>query len=171
MNKTLKIYILITLGFLLFYSDFARDYVFKNLEYQIHYLSHLNPEGIATTDNYTDSWMEARLENYTIENIINLKWIFTIIFTFYFFILSAGIPFIIYQKKETIKFAAILYTLLFITALIIYILRFISDGYVWQENTYLISLGIMHFLQSSLPTILLAISFKLHLSFNSETKK
>ena len=168
MNKTLKIYVLIALGFLLFYSDFIRDYVFKNLEYQIHYLSHITPEGFPMVENYTDSWMENLLQGYSIPNIVNLKWLFTFIFTIYFFILSAILPYIIYERKITIRYAAILYSLLFSATILIYCLRYFSSSYSWQENTYLISLGISHFLQSSLPAILLILSFKLHLSFKPE---
>ena len=156
------------LGAFLFYSDFIRDYVFKNLEYQIHYLSFFSSEGIPAAENYTDSWMEKSLEGKSISSLSNLKWVFTFIFTLYFLIYSVVISFIIYQKKIIIKYATILYGIIFSSALIIYGLRFISSDYNWQENTYLISLGLMHFLQSSLPTLLLVLAFKLHLSIKAE---
>ena len=168
MNKTLKIFILIVLGAFLFYSDFIRDYVFKNLEYQIHYLSFFSSEGVPAAENYTDSWMEKLLQGKSIASLSNLKWVFTFIFTLYFLIYSVVISFIIYQKKIIIKYATILYGIIFFSALIIYGLRFISSDYNWQENTYLISLGLMHFLQSSLPTLLLVLAFKLHLSVKIE---
>jgi hypothetical protein len=168
MNKTLKIFTLILLGAFLFYSDFIRDYVFKNLEYQIHYLSFFSTDGLPMVENYADSWMEKSLEGKSIATIIILKWIFTLVFMVYFLIFSILIPYIIYKKKIIIKYATFLYGIIFSSALIIYGLRFISSDYNWQENTYLISLGLMHFLQSSLPTLLLVLAFKLHLSFNEE---
>ena len=168
MNKTLKIFILILLGAFLFYSDFIRDYVFKNLEYQIHYLSFFGSDGLPMVENYTDSWMQKSLEGKSIATINNLKWVFTLVFMIYFLIFSILIPYILYKNKTTIKYATFLYGIIFSSALIIYGLRFISSDYNWQENTYLISLGLMHFLQSSLPTLLLVLAFKLHLSFNEE---
>ncbi len=168
MNKTLKIFTLIFLVFFLFYSEFIRDYVFKNLQYQIHYLSLFNSEGKAMAENYTDSWMEKLLEGKPITELINLKWLFTLAFTFYFLLFSILIPFILYNKRRIVKYAIVLYGAIFFSALIIYGLRFIYSDYNWQENTYLISLGLMHFLQSSLPTLLLVLAFKLHLSFNDE---
>jgi len=170
MNKTFKIAILITLGLALFYSDFIRDYIFKNLEYQIHYLSHFSADGFPTVENFTDSSMREFLDGKSINSISNLKWIFTFVFTVYFLIFSIVIPYIIYQKKVIIKYATILYGIIFSSALIIYGLRFFYSDYNWMENTYLISLGLMHFLQSSLPTLLLVLAFKLHLSFKVESE-
>lgn len=168
MNKTLKIFILIVLGVFLFYSEFIRDYVFKNLEYQIHYLSFFSSEGLPTAENYTDSWMEKLLEGKSISTIKNLKWLFTLVFMVYFLIFSILIPYLLYRNKIIIKYAIVLYGIIFSSALIIYGLRFIFSDYNWQENTYLISLGLMHFLQSSLPTLLLVLAFKLHLSVKLE---
>jgi len=128
-NKTLKIITLLVLGFFLFYSDFIRDYVFKNLEYQIYYLNHISPEGVPTVLNYTDSWMETFLEGKSIENIVNLKWIFTLLFTIYFYGFCVTIPYILYKKKVIFKFTSILYAVLFLSALTIYGLKFLSNHY------------------------------------------
>tara|TARA_B110000285_G_scaffold171267_1_gene191743 strand:- start:114 stop:629 length:516 start_codon:yes stop_codon:yes gene_type:complete len=171
MNKTLKIFILIALGAFLFYSDFIRDYVFKNLEYQIHYLSFFSSEGLPMAGNYTDSWMEKSLEGKSIASLSNLKWLFTLVFTIYFYGFSILIPYIIYGKKTIIKYASFLYGIIFTSAIIIYSLRFMSADYDWQKNTYLISLGLAHFLQSSLPALLLVLAFKLHLGVKVESKK
>jgi len=164
-SKSLKISLLFILGFTLFYSDFIRDYVFKNLDYQIHYLSHYSADGFPMVNNYTDSLMEKLLEGKSIKTLRNLKWLFTILFSFYFLIFSIVISYIIYKKKVMMKYAAIFYGIIFASALLIYGLRFLYSDYNWQENTYLISLGLMHFLQSSLPTLILVLAFKLHISF------
>jgi len=169
-NKTLKILLLIIFGITLFYSDFIRDYVFKNIEYQIHYLNHFSADGFPMVENYTDSWMEKLLEGKPITTLSNLKWLFTFLFSGYFLMFSILIPYILYSNKVIIKYALILYGIIFTSASIIYVLRFLSSDYNWQENTYLISLGLMHFLQSSLPTLLLVLAFKLHLSFKEEPK-
>ena len=168
MSKSLKISLLFILGFILFYSDFMRDYVFKNLDYQIHYLSNFSADGFPMVNNYTDSLMEKLLEGKSIKTLSNLKWLFTMLFSFYFLIFSIVISYTIYKKKVIIKYAVTLYGIIFASALLIYGLRFLYSGYNWQENTYLISLGLMHFLQSSLPTLILILAFKLHLSFKVE---
>lgn len=170
MNKKLKIFALILLVSFLFYSDFIRDYVFKNVQYQIHYLSLFSAEGTPMIENHTDSWMEKLLEGKSITELINLKWLFTLAFTFYFLLFSILIPFILYNKKRIITYALVLYGTIFFSALTIYGLRFIYSDYNWQENTYLISLSLMHFLQSSLPALLIVLAFKLHLSFNEENR-
>ena len=170
MNKTLKIFILIALVAFLFYSEFIRDYVFKNLEYQTHYLNHFSSVGFPMVENYTDSWMEKTLAGLPINIIGNLKWLFTFVFTIYFYGFSILIPYMIHGKKAIIKYATFLYGIVFTSAIILYSLRFMSTDYDWQENTYLISLGLMHFLQSSLPTLLLVLAFKLHLGFKVQSK-
>jgi len=108
MNKTFKIAILITLGLALFYSDFIRDYIFKNLEYQIHYLSHFSADGFPTVENFTDSSMREFLDGKSINSISNLKWIFTFVFTVYFLIFSTS-----YIKRKLLLNMPLFYMELF----------------------------------------------------------
>ena len=149
-------------------SEIIFSKIFKNFEYQIHYLSHFSADGFPMVENFTDSWMEKLLLGKSINTIANLKWLFTFLFAGYFLIFSIIVPYIIYKNKVIIKYALFLYGIIFTSALIIYTLRYLSSDYNWQENTYLISLALMHFLQSSLPTLLLVLAFKLHLSFKTE---
>lgn len=169
MGKWLRIITIIFLVGLLFYSDFIRDYLFKNIGFQIYYLQHIGIDGYSTIDNYTDSLLEKLFTNYSISNLVNLKWILTIFFSVFYGILCALISYLFYKKKEVILYTSILYVSLFFAAGMIYLMRYFSDSYEWQENTYLISMQLTHFLQSSLPTLLILASFKIYLSYKDST--
>ena len=163
MSKIFKPIVIIVFLFILFGLDFLRDFVFKNLDLQIQYLSHITVGGISTIENYTHSYMEHFLSDYTILQIINLKWGFTFIFTFLFFI-SGGTFLLIMYNKKAVYFLLILYLSLFFASTVIYVLKFIG----FNPNTcYLISMELMHFLQSSLPTLFLFLSYKIYLKSKS----
>jgi len=165
MNKWIRVILLILLTGLLFYSDFIRDYFFKNISFQIYYLHHTLESGYSSIENYTDSSLENLLANFSISDLIKLKWSLTIGFTIYFGLLCSLISYLFYQRKEVFKFILLLYSSIFIVASIIYISRYISADYNWQENTYLIAMQSLHFLQSSLPTLFFVASFKIYLSY------
>lgn len=145
----------------IFYLDFVRDYVFKNIGFQIYYLQHTNPEGVSSIENYTDSFMENILTDYSISNLVNLKWVFTLVFSTLFGLLGAFINGIFYGTKKVAFYFIILYAILFLTSLLIYSINYIDVNYVLKQNSYLISMEIVHFLQSSLPTLLFIVSYKL----------
>lgn len=169
MNKWVRIGLLICLFGLLFYSDFIRDYFFKNTGFQIFYLSHFDALGNPTAINYTDSGLEGFFENYTISDLVKFKWFLTVAFSLYFMGLCMLISFLFYQRKEILKFTLLLYGFIFFSAGIVYLSRYFSSGYIWQENTYLVSMQLVHFLQSSLPTLFIVASFKIYLSYKEST--
>ena len=172
MNKWIRIIIISVLIGILFYSDFARDYFFKNTSFQIYYLEHMTDAGVSTIDNYTDSLLEDFFENFTIKDLIYFKWFLTFAFTIYFMGLCMLISYFVYRSKSAIKYTLILYGSLFLFGVVMYGLRWFSDSYTWQENTYLIAMQIIHFLQSSLPTLFILASFKIYLTYkDSELNK
>ncbi len=190
MKKPLNIILIIGLSLFLFYSDFIRDYVFKNIDIQMNYLYHFEPPtGLKlndselydtrvqytleelenagwqpAVDNYTDSWMEDKLMNFNVNGLIRLKWICTFGFILFFLIQSILLGLVIYRKKIFIKFSAILYFGVLGLAGLVYSLYYIPISYNWQSNCYLIAMELVHFLQSSLPTLLLIVSFKIYLA-------
>lgn len=167
MNRVLK-YSIVGLGLcLVFYLDFVRDYIFKNIGFQIYYLQHLNADGQASINNYTDSFLEQFIHNYSIESLTNLKWVFTAVFSLLFGLIGATINSIYYETKQVAIYFLILYGLLFTSSLAIYSTINISDSYTFQNKAYLIAMEIAHFLQSSLPTLFFLVSFKL---FNQNKK-
>lgn len=167
MNRYLK-YSIVGIGLcLIFYLDFVRDYVFKNIGFQIYYLQHLNSDGTASLDNYTDSFIEHFIQNYSIESLTKLKWISTAIFSLIFGTIGALINSVYYKTKQVAIYFLILYGLLFICSFLIYLTINLSNSYTFQNKAYLITMEIAHFLQSSLPTLLFLVSFKL---FNQNKK-
>lgn len=161
MNRFLK-YGIVGLGIcFIFYLDFVRDYIFKNIGFQIYYLQHLSPDGTASIDSYTDSFIESFIKDYSIKELNNLKWLFTAIFSFLFGALGAIINGIFYQTSKVSFYFFILYTILFLSAFIIYTSSYLSANYTFQNKAYLIAMEIAHFLQSSLPTLFFLVSFKL----------
>lgn len=162
MNKTLR-YLIVLFGvILLFYLDFVRDYVFKNIGFQIYYLNHLSSTGYASVTNYTDSFIESYIHDYSSAQLYNLKWIFTAIFSIVFGVLGAVINSIFHQTKKIFLYFSILYVVLFFSSLLIYSTMYLSENFTFQNKAYLISMEIAHFLQSSLPSLLFLVSFKLY---------
>ncbi len=155
------LFLLISIS-ILFYLDFVRDYFFKNIGFQIYYLVHLSDQGVASIDNYTDSTIEYFIRDYSINELTNLKWYGTLFFSLTFGTLGAFINYFIYKKKEVLIYFSSIYTLLFISSLLFYALTYLNISYSFQQKSYLISMEIAHFLQSSLPTLLFLVSFKLY---------
>ena len=157
-----KIIVLIISLLALFYLDFVRDYFFKNVGFQIYYLTHLSSEGIASIDNYTDSTIEYYITNYSINQLTNLKWYGTLFFILTFGTFGALINYYIYKIKKVAFFFFSTYAFLLFASLLFYALTYLNLGYSFQQKSYLISMEIAHFLQSSLPTLLFLVSFKLY---------
>lgn len=156
-KKVSRIIIIIVFLLTLFSLDFLRDFVFKNFDIQINYLNHMDEAGYSTVVNYTHSFMEKQLKGYSIMDIYHLKWTFTIVFTVIFYMVGGLFLWFIYNKKAMLFFSY-LYAALFVSASLIYSYNFISAS----RNAYLISLEIMHFLQSSLPSLFMVLSFKIY---------
>lgn len=157
MNKIIRIIIIILFLFILFGLDFLRDFVFKNLDLQMFYVNHLDENGNSSVINYTHSFMEKLLNGYSDYQIYYLKWGFTILFTAVFFSVGSIFLKFLYPKKAVLFFLY-LYLTLFVLASIIYSINFIT----YNMTSYLISLEIMHFLQSSIATLFMILAFKIY---------
>ncbi len=162
MKKAIKTIVLILSISTLFYLDFVRDYFFKNVGFQIYYLVHLTDEGTATIANYTDSTLEYFIGNYNIQELINLKWCGAFFFIVVFGSFGSLINYYFHQTKKIFYYFIGTYTLLLFSSLFFYGLTYLNFGYSFQQKNYLISMEIAHFLQSSLPTLLFLVSFKLY---------
>jgi len=162
LKKTTRYLIIITGLILLFYLDFVRDYVFKNIGFQIYYLNHISNSGVASIENYTDSFIEQFLYDYSIVQLGNLKWLFTGFFILLFGVLGALINSLFHQTKRVFIYFSLLYSLLFLSSIAIYFSMKLTNSYSYQAKAYLMSMEIAHFLQSSLPTLLFLVSFKLY---------
>lgn len=162
MNRTIK-YLIIAAGLItIFYLDFVRDYIFKNIGFQVYYLNHLSPNGNSSIENYTDSFIEQFITDYSLEQLNNLKWIFTAFFCLTFALLGALINSFYYQTKKIFIYFIGLYTILFLSSIAIYFTIKLTNNYSIQSKAYLISMEIAHFLQSSLPTLFFLVSYKMY---------
>jgi len=170
MGKIIKITGLVLAISSLFYLDFVRDYFFKNVGFQIYYLVHLSNDGIATIDNYTDSTIEYFISDFSIEELTLLKWYGTLFFIITFGVFGALINYYVHQTKKIFFYVLTTYAFLLLSSLFFYALTYINYSYSFQQKNYLISMEIAHFLQSSLPTLLFLVSFKLYKENLTKTK-
>ena len=173
-KKFLRYSILVFFIGLLFYMDFIRDYVFYNLSYQMNYIdsitSSIHP---AQYENPTDSWMQQLLDGFSAMQIYYIKFLATISFVFTYFFLAQIITKLAFPKYYLLQFTSIIYLGGLLMMGLVFSFYFFPWAYSYKINFYLISMEIGHFLESSLPTLLILASFKLYqqqkVSSESET--
>ncbi len=164
-NKPLRILLIILSLLFLFYLDFLRDYIFKNLTYRMNYIDVISNGG--STDKYfdpTDSLMQKILEGYTAQQIYYLKFLSTFLILGVYFLACQTILKLIYYKNNTFVFTSLLYGSGFLLMMFVFSFYFFTFPNEIKYNFYLISMEIGHFLESSLPTLLLILSYKIYLS-------
>ncbi len=163
MGKRIIKYTTIIIGVTLLFSlDFLRDYFFKNIQFQAYYISHIDSNNISTVENYTDSLLEPLLSGLSITDLFYLKWIGSALFIILFAVTGAGLNFFVYKNKKVFIYLFSLYGFLTLVSVLIYGVIFLTDNYEQQNKLYLTSMQIAHFLQSSLPSLLFLVSFKLY---------
>ena len=149
--------------------EYTRDFLFININLQLDYLENSIYEAKAV--NYTDSILLKFLKNWTIENLIYLKWIFSILFAFLFYILGYIFSKLTFNSithknfKKTFSFFGGL--ILLLSFLIFSLSKLLSLEN--QINFYYVSLELSHFVQSSLypvSFILIFWSYNLRTSSN-----
>ena len=86
MKKKVKYVLIILFGICI---EFLRDYCFININLQIEYLeSNLN------VFNYTDSKILYFLKSMSIKSIINLKWILSLLFILFYFLIGLAFSYL-----------------------------------------------------------------------------
>ena len=165
-NKKIFKWVVLIISFLsLFYMDFIRDYVFKNLTYRMNYIEIIEKGG--SLDKYfdsTDSFMVLVFGNFSSYQLYYFKIVFTVVFLIVYFLICQFILKIAYLKHRTLKFSLLLYGTGFLLMLVVFSFYFFTFPPDIKNNFYLISMELGHFLESSLPTLLLLLSFKIYLS-------
>jgi len=145
-----------------FTADFFRDYIFVNLNYQIHYLTY-------SDFNYTDSFIEKYVSGYSINELKRIKWIMS----FFFIGLFALISYLLihFQHKSFKKKFQFLMLLFFFIILLFssvsYLIYSQINDISTQNSFYYISMELSHYLQSSLSFITLFMIFELYHLFNT----
>jgi len=144
-----------------FSFDFIRDYLFVNINFQIHYLNYLD-------FNYTDSFVEKYVSEYSINELLNIKWMMS----FFFILLFASLSYLlihfqyeIFKKKFQILILYFFLTILLFGGISFFISHLINDISA-QNSFYYISIELSHYLQSSLSFISLFMIFELYQRFN-----
>ncbi len=164
-----KLILIFTLIISSLFFDFFRDYVFQNINFQIHYLSHFR-NGISTTFNMTDSRMLSCINHLSIPELEKMKWVFSLLFICTFQLITIFLSENIFQKKGLIFFFPITF-ILSCFSLLAYYFSTISDSLNHSYSFYYISIEISHFLQSSLIVISMLMIFKVYLLLNTSSNK
>lgn len=171
--KTFKLIylLLIPLTAFLIYLDFIRDYIFQNLNLQIHYLSH-HIDGVPNIDNYTDSFMEDLLDGINIFDVVELKYISLLVFVIFYYLISVIYGLILFRDniKRFSIFTFLLFVLVISLSALMYFLSMCFPGDI-AFAFYNISMELSHFVQSSLIVITMLISYFIFLPTSKQKIK
>ena len=147
MKKKIKYFLIIIFGICI---EFLRDYCFININLQIEYLENL--ESNLDIFNYTDSKILYFLSPMSIKSIINFKWILSLLFILFYFLIGLAFSYLSFDSKKYKQFLKLFsYGGLIIIFISLVIFAF---GKLYslenQMNFYYVSLELSHFVQSSL---------------------
>jgi hypothetical protein len=147
MKRKIKYFLIIIFGI---YLEFLRDYCFININLQIEYLENLKIN--LNVINYTDSQILYFLKSMSIKTIINLKWILSLLFILFYFLIGlafSSIYFDLLKRKKFSKLFSFGGLIIILTSLVIFTIgkQFSLEN---QMNFYYVSLELSHFVQSSL---------------------
>jgi hypothetical protein len=159
-HNIIRISLAIALLLLLFFMDFVRDYLFKNVNMQINYMYYIE-QGQVDRFNYTDSVMERLLEGWSAQALYYLKYALTILLTIVYAVMCWLFLRFTYPHVNTVPYVRLFYGTTFWLLCFAFILAMYPFGYEIKHNLYLISMEIGHFLQSSLPPLLLVLVIKM----------
>lgn len=164
-NTNLRFVLIITLVILLFYLDFVRDYVFKNLDWRMGFQYQMENGG--SPDKYvdaTDSWMKALLGDTSSNTIYKLKYLASAIFILIYAFVSHVILRLVYPANNALPYILLIYGLGTLTMGLVFSFYFFTWPHDTKLKFYLTAMEIGHFLESSLPTLLSILGFKIYLT-------
>lgn len=166
LKKNILIFLVLIISVFL---DFFRDYLFQNINFQIHYLNHFI-DGAPSTFNMTDSRIEQLIDQLNLSQLKNIKWMFSTLFIVFYQVLTLVLSKILF-KKYFFKISLPIVLILCLFAYLCFILSIYSDTLIHQYSFYYISIEISHFLQSSLIVISLLMIFKVYLLLKTTSNK
>tara|TARA_B100000963_G_C22249214_1_gene503457 strand:+ start:97 stop:597 length:501 start_codon:yes stop_codon:yes gene_type:complete len=156
MKKKIKYFLIILFGICI---EFLRDYCFININLQIEYLENL--ESNLDVFNFTDSKILYFLKSLSIKSIINLKWILSLIFILFYFLIGLAFSYLSFDSKNNKQFLKLFsfggLMIVFISLVIFAFGKLFSLEN--QMNFYYVSLELSHFVQSSLYPICFLLIF------------
>jgi len=115
----------------------------------------------------TDSLMVSIFENFSSYQLYYYKIVFSLVFLFIYFLLCQIILKLTYIQHRTLKFTSLLYGTGYLFMMLVFSFYFFTFPTEIKTNFYLISMELGHFLESSLPTLLLLLSFKIYLRYQN----
>ena len=163
MKQKIKYFILISFAVFL---EYFRDYLFININFQIHFLENLMNE--LSTFNYTDSNLLNIINNSDVRTLKIYKWGLSFLFAFLYFGLGFLFSKWFFSLKNHLFFIKLFFLggfIIMFSSFFIYVIgKFLSLEN--QLNFYNVSIELSHFVQSSLYPI----SFLLVFFANNRTK-
>lgn len=112
----------------------------------------------------TDSWMKAFLGDASSSTIYWLKYLASAIFILIYAFISHVVMRLTYPEYNSFPYTILLYGLGTLMMGIVFSFYFFTWPHNTKLNFYLISMEIGHFLESSLPTLLTILGFKIYLT-------
>jgi hypothetical protein len=112
----------------------------------------------------TDSWMKSVLGDASSTTIYKLKYWASGFFIFIYWLISHTILKLTYPKHNTFPYILLIYGLGTLMMGLVFAFYFFEWSHDTKLNFYLIAMEIGHFLESSLPTLLSILGFKIYLS-------
>ena len=164
-KKAIRVLAVIVIVGFLFYLDFLRDYVFKNLDWRMDFQYLMETGG--SPEKYvdgTDSWMKSILGDASSATIYKLKYFASAIFIFIYFVISHLVMRLTYPTNNTFPYTILLYGLGTLMMGLVFSFYFFEFSHSLKLKFYLIAMEIGHFMESSLPTLLSILGFKIYLS-------
>ncbi len=142
MSKFLK---LLLIFIIVVIAGSLRNVVFVSLNNQISFLNGEIP------DNGLLSYMEF-IENYSLQTLIKLKWLFTIIYTLFYLLLGRYVLSIIFGSKDFAQWYTIAYVLIFIFSGTLFCIGYFLGS---TESMFSLARTFMGALQSPVPLLII----------------
>ena len=147
MKKKFKYFILISFAVFL---EYFRDYLFVNINLQIHYLENLIND--LSNYNYTDSNLLYLIKDLDVKSLYLFKWVLSLSFAFLYFTIGFLFSLLFFSVKNHKFFIQLFFKggfLIMSSSFLIYLVGE-SLSLENQMNFYYVSLELSHFVQSSL---------------------
>jgi len=141
--------LIISLIVLLVFSGFGREFIMKNINWVIKYLM----QG----GGYWAQSMFNPLLEWHVDELTNLKWGLTLLFSVYFYVITFVLIKLIFNNKYYSKLTNLTYLTIFIISFLVY-----SYGYLINNIPLIYDTvrNLMGLLQSFIPFMILYLAFK-----------
>ena len=144
-NKGLIVFLIV----LIILSGFGREYVMKNINWVVKYLT----QG----GGFWAQSMFKPLLNWSLKELTFLKWGLTILFTLYFYALTFTLVKLIFNTKYYLKLTTLTFIAIFLISFVVYVFGYMIND---VQIVYPTVRNLMGLLQSFIPFMVLYLVFK-----------